>query len=89
MDNFLLPSDMCIPFFVFLRGRFCKFFWFNRTSKISAVEGVKKREFRTFDKFFGSLRTLKKERIFLVKAKILWKDVKDVLVKQTQQGFLP
>jgi hypothetical protein len=25
---------------VFLRGRFCKFFWFNRTSKIGAVEGV-------------------------------------------------
>jgi hypothetical protein len=24
-----------------LRGRFCKFFWFNRTSKIGAVEGVK------------------------------------------------
>jgi len=29
-----------VPFFVFLRGRFCKFFRFNRTSKISAVEGV-------------------------------------------------
>jgi len=29
-----------VPFFVFLRGRFCKFFWFNRTSKIGAVEGV-------------------------------------------------
>jgi hypothetical protein len=29
-----------VPFFMFLRGRFCKFFWFNRTSKISAVEGV-------------------------------------------------
>jgi hypothetical protein len=23
-----------VPFRVFLRGRFCKFFWFNRTSKI-------------------------------------------------------
>ena len=31
-----------VPFFVFLRGRFCKFFWFNRTSKIGAVEGVKR-----------------------------------------------
>ncbi len=31
-----------VPFFVFLRGRFCKFFWFNRTSKIGAVEGVRK-----------------------------------------------
>jgi hypothetical protein len=30
-----------VPFFVFLRGRFCKFFSFNRTSKISAVEGVR------------------------------------------------
>jgi hypothetical protein len=29
-----------VPFFVFLRGRFCIFFWFNRTSKIGAVEGV-------------------------------------------------
>jgi hypothetical protein len=28
-------------FFVFLRGRFCKFFWFNRTSKFGAVEGVR------------------------------------------------
>jgi hypothetical protein len=30
-----------VPFFVFLRGRFCKFFWLNRTSKIGAVEGVR------------------------------------------------
>ncbi len=29
-----------VPFFVFLRGRFCKFFCFNRTSKISTVEDV-------------------------------------------------
>jgi hypothetical protein len=32
-----------VPFLVFLRGRFSKFFWFNRTSKIGAVEGVKDR----------------------------------------------
>ena len=31
-----------VPFRVFLRGRFSKFFWFNRTSKIGAVEGVRK-----------------------------------------------
>ena len=29
-----------VPFRVFLRGRFSNFFWFNRTSKIGAVEGV-------------------------------------------------
>jgi hypothetical protein len=31
-----------VPFRVFLRGRFFKFFWFNRTSKIGVVEGVSK-----------------------------------------------
>jgi hypothetical protein len=35
-----------VPFFVFLRGRFCKFFWFNRTSKIGAVEGVISRKLK-------------------------------------------
>jgi hypothetical protein len=35
-----------VPFFVFLRGRFCKFFWFNRTSKIGAVEDVSLSLFR-------------------------------------------
>jgi hypothetical protein len=29
-----------VPFRVFLRGKFSTFFWFNRTSKIGAVEGV-------------------------------------------------
>jgi hypothetical protein len=29
-----------VPFRVFLRGRFCKFFAFNRTSKIGESEGV-------------------------------------------------
>ena len=35
------PQDTSVPisFFVFLGGRFCNFFWFNRTSKIRGCGG--------------------------------------------------
>jgi hypothetical protein len=45
-----------VPFRVFLRGRFCKFFWFNPTSKIGAVEGVTPHADTIFKNLKGPLK---------------------------------